>query len=353
MLKRFAIHPGDFVHALMLALAGIPILCAELGRATGLTDLFAWLPLALAFIVVPAVSGLDGTTDESADAGLSPLLCRVLPLIAVPAQLCSLWISASYWCSADLGVAGRIGWLLSGGLFSALLAASVAHELIHREWLADRTFGGVLLSTICFGSFKIIHLHIHHRFVATPRDCASAPRGLSLYRFLPRCLIGNAREALRIERTRLTRKNRGLWRSELTLWFALSTFWTVVAFAGFGWSGVAYFLMQSLLARIAVDWTNYLQHYGLRRRQRPDGRFEPVEPRHAWSIRCRISNLALLNLLRHGDHHARPDKPYQILSHEGSPTYPYPLGIMFLLALVTPLFQRVVHPLLDRIETGE
>jgi alkane 1-monooxygenase len=69
-------------------------------------------------------------------------------------------------------------------------------------------------------------------------------------------------------------------------------------------------------------------------------------------MQCRISNLALLNLLRHGDHHANPLVPYHELSHAPAPIYPYPFGFMMLLALATPLFRRVVHPLLDRLPTA-
>ncbi len=76
-----------------------------------------------------------------------------------------------------------------------------------------------------------------------------------------------------------------------------------------------------------------------------------MQAQHAWTIDCTISNLALFNLLRHGDHHARPLEPYHNLKHTPLPRYPYPFGFMMLLALVPPLFRCVVHPLLDRFST--
>ncbi len=248
---------------------------------------------------------------------------------------------------------GRLGWVLSVGLFSALFAIPVAHELIHRPGIVEPTLGGVLLSTACLGSFKIVHVRLHHRYVGTDHDFASARRGESLYMFSLRALAGNPREALRLERTRLARLNRSLWHSELVVWYGLSVAWLVLATMFFGWASGVFFLLQSLVASFVLDWTNYLQHYGSRRRADARGRYEPVRPHHAWAIDCRISNFALFNLLRHGDHHARPLEPYHGLSHTGVPSYPYPFGFMMLLALATPLFRRVVHPLLDRYAIAE
>ena len=77
-----------------------------------------------------------------------------------------------------------------------------------------------------------------------------------------------------------------------------------------------------------------------------------MQPYHSWAMQCRISNLALLNLLRHGDHHARQTLPYYALAHTTVPAYPYPFGFMLVLAFVPPLFRRVVHPLLDAMATA-
>lgn len=106
------------------------------------------------------------------------------------------------------------------------------------------------------------------------------------------------------------------------------------------------------MAILKLEWTNYVQHYGLTREADALGRYEPVQSRHAWSHELFVTNLALLNLMRHGDHHANPQRPYQSLQHRStSPVYPYDVTIMFLLALATPLFRRIVHPHLDRLES--
>jgi alkane 1-monooxygenase len=339
---------NDLGYLLSFAGPGLLAISAVLGRVSGHQDICAFLPLVVAFVLVPLASACGVNWAEPPPAQpTSPVAhsyYRLLPIGAVPAQLAALAVAVAYWTDPALDVPGHIAWLLSTGIFTALFAVTVAHELIHHRSRIDRVLGGLLLSTACFGTFKIVHLRVHHRFVGTDRDFGSARRGDSIYRFWLRSLVGSPREALRCE---CQRYGRSLWRSELVAWYSLSTLWFALAVTLWGWSAGAFFLLQSLVAIVSLDWTNYVQHYGLRRRLGTDGRYEPVRPEHAWSMQCRISNLALLNLLRHGDHHARPLEPYHRLAHTTVPTYPYPFGFMMLLALVTPLFRRVVDPLLD------
>jgi alkane 1-monooxygenase len=346
-----AAAPGGWGYLLSLAPPAVIALCA-----VGGSDAAAMLPLLIAFAVIPLLSMIGVNWEEPAPlhprTPLARLYYRAVPLAAVPAHLAALAFAAHCWSDPALPLVGRIVWPLSVGVFAALSAITTGHELIHHRGAPDRAFGGVLLSTACFGTFKIVHVRVHHRYVATPLDFSSAARGDSLYGFWLRCLAGNPREALRCERARLRGQRRPLWQSELVVWYGLSALWLGIAVAAWGWMGGAFFLLQSLIAILTLDWTNYVQHYGLRRRADAAGRFEPVRAHHAWSMQCRLSNLALLNLLRHGDHHANPLLPYHALAQAPAPAYPYPFGFMMLLALVPPLFRRVVHPLLDQLPTA-
>ncbi|HEY1933169.1 MAG TPA: alkane 1-monooxygenase [Acetobacteraceae bacterium] len=326
------------------------MLSALFGHLTHAPTLFASMPLLVAFVVVPSLT-MAGMTGIEAVPGVSTAAWfhRLLPLGAVPAQIAALAVATEFWAHGNLGPAGSIFWLFSTGLSAALFGITVAHELIHRRSLVDRCCGGLLLSMSCFGAFKVVHLRVHHRYVGTSRDFASARRGDSIYAFWLRCLIASPREALRHDAARLMHQHRPLWQSELLAWYGLSLLWLLLSIAIWGWTGGLFFLLQSLVAILSLEWTNYVQHYGLRRHADANGRYEPIRSHHAWSMQCRISNFALLNLLRHGDHHTRPQEPYHALATTPIPSYPYPFGFMMLLALVTPLFRRVADPVLDRV----
>ena len=343
-----------FGHVVMFLMPAILVICALIGSAAReAADWLAFAPFGIAFVIVPLLKifGINwrepGPTRPRTPG--ARLYYRILPLAAVPAQLATLAVATAFWSGSSLHLAGRIGCLLSVGTVGALFAITVAHELIHHRDRLDRAAGGLLLSTTCFGSFKIVHLPVHHRFVGTVLDFAWARRGDSIYRFWLRCLHGHPREALRCERKRQRRRGISWWRSELLAWYGLSAGWLALSWLIWGWRGGLFFGLQSAVAILTLEWTSYVQHYGLQRQVDAGGRYEPVRPDHAWSMQCRITNLGLLNLLRHGDHHTRPTVPYYALTHTEVPTYPYALGFMMLLALFPPLFRRVVHPLLDRV----
>ena len=159
-------------YVVMFMMPAILVACALLGSAAGGTaDWLAFVLFGIAFAIVPLLTIFGVNWDEPS-----------------PARPCSPFAR-----------------LLYGGTFGALFAITVAHELIHHRSRLDRVFGGILLSTTCFGSFKIVHLRVHHRFVGTALDFSSARRGDSIYRFWLRCLHSNLRETLRCERERQRR----------------------------------------------------------------------------------------------------------------------------------------------------
>lgn len=161
----------------------------------------AFLALLVGYVLVPIVNAFwplraKRIPDDVAAFTRWQTYYRILPVFAVPAQIVMLYIATDYWSSGVLGGWGRLGYLLSTGFIGAFFAINVAHELIHRKQRLDRLFGGILLSTVGFGVFKIVHLRIHHRHVGTPLDFATAPRGQSLYRFWWQSLIGTLAPAI-------------------------------------------------------------------------------------------------------------------------------------------------------------
>jgi alkane 1-monooxygenase len=265
-----------------------------------------------------------------------------------------LYIAIHYWNLKLFNLWGSFFYVLSVGIYSGMFAITVAHELIHHQQRCDRVLGGILLSTVGFGTFKVVHLRIHHRYVGTPLDFATARRGQSIYSFWGTNLVGNVREAIRCEREELAKTGRAFWQSELLFWYFLSLLWLSIAVLLGGWKGGIFFVLQSLIAILKLDWTNYLQHYGLTRKQDAKGRYEPVQIHHAWSVGLFIHDLAIFNLLRHGDHHAHPQRHYQTLRHYNDvPEYPCNYSIMYLLSLVPPLFQQIVHEHLARFEVQQ
>ena len=113
----------------------------------------------------------------------------------------------------------------------------------------------------------------------------------------------------------------------------------------FGWIGLLFFIAQSLVAIGVLETVNYLEHYGLKRRKLDNGRYERTTHQHSWNSNHLLSNLISFQLQRHSDHHANPQRRYQVLRHfDDSPQLPAGYSAMIVLAMIPPLWMRVMNP---------
>jgi alkane 1-monooxygenase len=105
--------------------------------------------------------------------------------------------------------------------------------------------------------------------------------------------------------------------------------------------------LQALVAVWQLELTNYIEHYGLLRRETAPGRYEPVRPHHSWNANHRASNWLLINLQRHSDHHARPDRRFPLLQAHAAgsaPQLPYGYPVMGVLALFPRKWRAMMNP---------
>ncbi|TWC30352.1 fatty acid desaturase [Pseudomonas sp. SJZ079] len=104
-------------------------------------------------------------------------------------------------------------------------------------------------------------------------------------------------------------------------------------------------LGQPFVALTLLAIVNYAEHCGLHRRTLDDGRYERTNPRHSWNSNFLLTNLFLLHLQRHSDHHAFAKRRYQVLRHfDDSPQPPTGHAGMIVLALIPPLWHAVMDP---------
>lgn len=343
--KRFAFLLVFMVPALMPA-------AAWLGRATGREDLLAWFPLFFLFVLLPMADYALGHDPVNVPPGQERAVShsawfRGLTFACLPVQLAVLAWSAWWFSHAGFGPPGVAGWLLSQGVVGGILAINTAHELIHKDGRLEPFVGGLLLASVGYHGFKIEHLRGHHVHVSTPEDASSARFGQSLWHFLPRAMWRNTLNAWRLEARRL--HGLGLptlhWRNEMMGWTLAWLLFAGLFLAWLGPVGLAFFLLQGLLAAGSLEIINYIEHYGLERERLPDGRYERTTHLHSWNSDYALSNLLLFQLQRHSDHHAFPKRRYAILRHQpDSPQLPGGYAAMFVLALVPPLWKRVVDP---------
>jgi alkane 1-monooxygenase len=223
---------------------------------------------------------------------------------------------------------------------------NVAHELMHRKGRIERALAEVLMMATTYTHFCVEHVYGHHKNIATPLDPASSKQGETLYAYLPRTLLGGLLSAWRIETARVARQGgRGTLRDRrLRYPLALAVVYLLIA-ATVGIGGVLFFAVQSLVAMVLLETINYIEHYGLERREIRPGVYERTSPHHSWNASERLTNWVLFHLQRHADHHHIASRPYFALRHvEDSPQLPTGYAGMLLLAAIPPLWRRVMDP---------
>ncbi len=232
---------------------------------------------------------------------------------------------------------------LSLGLLSGL-GINVAHELMHRIGRVERALAEVLMTMALYTHFCVEHVLGHHKHVSTPQDPASSRLGESVYAYLPRTLIGGLRSAWRIETARVARvKVAGSWRDRRVRYAVGQVAAVVVAGLLGGGIGVAVFVAQAIVAMLLLETINFIEHYGLVRREVRPGVYERCLPEHSWNASERVTNWVLFHLQRHADHHHVASRPFFALRHvDDSPQMPTGYAGMILLALVPPLWRTVM-----------
>jgi alkane 1-monooxygenase len=310
---------------------------------------WTFVPVAVMFLAVPLADMLIGAADaarESPDLDRNPYF-KAVTWGWVPIQLGLLaWVLTTV-ATQDFTALEVVGATLSMGGVAGAVGITFAHELVHRSHPVERGLGEALLASVCYTHFAIEHVHGHHRQVATPHDPATARFGESFYRFLPRTVAGSLASAWHLERDRLTRRGRPFWStSNRMLRYGLTQALLFPAIASvWGAAGVIVFAGQAVIAISILEVINYVEHYGLMRKEIAPGEYERIGPQHSWDSPYRLSNWMLINLARHSDHHCQASKRYQSLELLPlAPQLPGGYGVMFLLALVPPLWFRVMNP---------
>jgi len=308
----------------------------------------SWLSVPVLFAGFAGLERALGADDDSLPSMPSTLACR-LPIWAyITAQLgVILWGIAT---ASHIWAAGRLlGLAVSTGAAAGVFGMLAAHEMIHSRRRGERALGLAMLAAVTYPHFRISHLHGHHRRAATRDDPATARQGESAYRFVLRSAAGQLVEAWRHERRRCQRKSSPLAANRVHRYLALTLALYAAIALIFGARGIAFELAQSVTAIVILELFNYVAHYGLLRRRAPDGRLEPLGAAHSWNVARRIDNALLFNGGRHTDHHRRPALAWQHLRLAAqTPLLPFGLAGSIVLALIPPLWRRIMDPKVDQ-----
>ena len=328
----------------------------------GSQNYWAWFLYVFVFGFIPLADFVIGQDPSNPDEKIQvpsmseEKIYRFFTLVMGALWLVVLYVSGHMFVSNDYNFWGALGWIISIGTVGGIIAINLGHELVHKDPKLENWAGGLLLASVCYAGFKVEHVRGHHVNVSTPEDASSSQYNQTLYQFLPHACVHNFINAWRLEKQYLERKGQKniSYHNELIWWYAISALMAVSFGLWLGWMGVIFFLAQGFVAAFTLEVINYVEHYGLHRRQDDSGRYERTTPAHSWNSNYFLTNIALFQLQRHSDHHAYAKRRYQVLRHyDESPQLPAGYAGMYVLAFFPPLWKKIMNPRVEAYYQGE
>ncbi|HEU4905214.1 MAG TPA: alkane 1-monooxygenase [Solirubrobacterales bacterium] len=340
--------PKRYAWLLGLIVPSLPFLAWGWVELTGLGAFWFFGP-ALVFVIFPVLDFLVGMDAENPPDSVIKWLeqdryYRWCTYVFIPVQFAGLVFACWLWAYGGLSTVDSIGLALTMAMVSGI-AINTAHELGHKRADLEKWLSKVALAQSGYGHFFIEHNRGHHVRVATPEDPASARLGESFWAFLPRTVSGSLSSAWGLEKTRLQRVGHSAFsiHNDIVQAWAMTVGLFALLTIVFGWVVLPYLLLQAVLGFSLLEVVNYLEHYGLMRQKKDDGRYERCRPEHSWNSNNVASNVLLYHLQRHSDHHANPTRRYQALRHvDEAPQLPTGYAGMIVLAWFPPLWRRVM-----------
>ena len=314
--------------------------------------IFAYLPLLVFFGIVPFLELMIPTREEYNDSESTrkdPIIYDFLLYSMVPIQLFFLFyfvFNVSSWSETP----ALIGRIISMGIMCGIIGINVGHELGHRMRRWEKLLGEILLMTSLENHFTPYHNRGHHTYVATPKDPATARKNEPLYVFWFRSHFGSYLQAWQIEfqRMKISKRSKFSLSNSMIIYTILHITLCTSIFFIFGIKPLLLFLVAAGIGILLLETVNYIEHYGLLRKQRENGTYERVQRWHSWNSNHILGRVILFELSRHSDHHYKADKPYQLLeTHDTSPTMPSGYPGMMLLSTIPPLFFAIMNKLVE------
>lgn len=313
---------------------------------------YSFIVPLIAFVVIPMLELILPQSDRNytpaeEESRLKNRFFDVMLYLNLPIQYLLLgymlyqvtWGSFLWW--------EKVGMVIAMGICCGVLGINVAHELGHRTTKWEQQLSKALLLTSLYMHFFIEHNRGHHKNVSTPHDPASARLGETIYAFYLRTILGSFRSAWQLEKIRLERSEKPVWswENEMIRFQVFQLFFIIIIGLIFGLAALLAFFLSAFIGILLLETVNYIEHYGLQRREVEPGLFEKVKPAHSWNSNHALGRIMLYELTRHSDHHYKATRKYQVLRHfDESPQLPLGYPGSMVLSLIPPFWFSLMNP---------
>lgn len=331
-----------------LAAFSIPLICFI---GLSLKGYWVWATPVFAFICIPILELLFpvdvyNLKPVEADHKLKQKLFDWLLYLNLPLVYGLVIYGLLSVSNATLASYEFIGLVFSVGIVLGVNGINVAHELGHRPTTNERFLGKALLLPSFYMHFYIEHNFGHHLNAATLEDPATARYNQSVYSFWLTSTFRQYFSAWKIQNKLLKTNKQSFFsiKNDMLYYVIFQLTYLITITFVFGIPALSFAILSGITGFVLLETVNYIEHYGLLRLPTKSGRYERVKEIHSWNSNHVIGRIVLYELTRHSDHHYKSSKKYQVLDcHANSPQMPYGYPTSMVLAMIPPLWFRIMN----------
>lgn len=277
--------------------------------------LWAYSAWAYSFILLPILEMIlplneNNYSETEVQSRLANRFYDILLYLNVPIVYGMIWFTLTKVTTSQLTIFEIIGSILSLGVVLGSNGINVGHELGHRETLFERILGKLLLIPSHYTHFFIEHNHGHHLHVSTPEDPSTAKYNQTLYAFWIQTVTGTYTKAWKIQRklNEINKINFFSLKNDMFWFTIIQIVYLLTIYSIFAVKGFLVALFAGIVGFLLLETINYIEHYGLMRKQTASGRYERVTEKHSWNSNHILGRIILYELTRHSDHHYKSQK---------------------------------------------
>jgi alkane 1-monooxygenase len=321
---------------------------------------FGFIPLVELFIS----GSTDNLTKEQEQEERKKRYYDFLLYGLVPTQFALVFLYCWRVSALDLMWYEYAGMTMALGVACGVIGINLGHELGHRSKTYEQNLSKALLLSSMYMHFFIEHNRGHHKNIATPLDPATSRLNEPIYKFYIRTIRDSWFSAWELEQHRLNKMGKPFfsWENHMLRYQVYQLSFVLLIFAVFSITGpqgvlsgavaTIGFLLAATVGFLLLETVNYIEHYGLLRKEISPGRYEKVKPHHSWNSNHTLGRLLLFELTRHSDHHYNSGRKYQILRHfDDAPHMPTGYPGMMIAALIPPLWFKIMNKQVEKHKT--
>lgn len=227
-----------------------------------------------------------------------------------------------------------LGFSLTTGLLTGCFIVTLAHDLLHSKSKFQQALSVLLLTVSGIPHFATEHVFGHHRLIGLKEDPTTASLNENFYSYFLKVSLANLKESFITQYGLPAYLRRRVLFVNLKMAGLLVMVWVLIfTFAAHPVSTITFFMLQGFVSYFLYELINYIQHYGLRRRDEREG----ITQQLSWNCYYKYTNYFLFLLPLHSLHHI-PFKERKTANLKAGPRMPYLYFMMIAMALLPPVW---------------